>query len=151
MKKKPVLLLVICSAFFIIVSCQRNISDFAPGTGTTTSGITAASIAGTYSLKALTWSYQGVTINVFDSLPSCEQDNLYKFNADLTANYIDAGTPCSPPENGSATWFLRNDSLYLSSSPDGAKIKSFDGRTLVLTGSPSADPGVIAVTTYVKQ
>ena len=138
------------AAIFVFISCQKSVDDFY-NNGAPASARTVENISGVYSLKALTWSYLSTTVSIYDSLDTCEKDDLYKFNADMTMNLIDAGSPCSPPGDETQPWILRNDSIFLGSSANGAKIKSFDGTTLVLTGTPGSDPNVSAVTTFVKK
>jgi hypothetical protein len=92
-----------------------------------------------------------MTYNVYDSLPACEKDDYYKFNADMTVNYVDAGTVCVPPGDDNDTWVLRNDSLFIGSTTDGAKISKFDGTTLQLTSTPNNVSGASSVTTLVKK
>ncbi len=109
---------------------------------------------GPYKLVALTtWVSGGMTSNVYDSIDDCEKDNLIQLNTNLTAANIDAGIQCSPPENSTGTWHLAGDSLYLDTNP--AKINSFDGKTLVLVGHPTAngipDITILATTTLMKQ
>jgi len=111
---------------------------------------TVESISGTYALKALMINFGGVDYNVFDSLDACEKDNLVKFNTDKTVNFIDAGTVCSPPEDDNDTWDVKGDSIIFQNSGSG-KIKSFDGRYLVLSGEDPAYPGVITTSTFEKQ
>ena len=150
MRKKLIPCIAIAAAIFMIASCQKSIDDFAT-TGNTNAAYTVANISGTYSLKSLTWTYLGTSISVYDSLDACEKDDLYKFNTNMTLDLIDAGIVCSPPGTDTEPWLLRNDSIFLGASTSGAKIKSFDGTTLVLSGTPVSDPGVNAVTTFVKK
>lgn len=118
---------------------------------TNNSALTIENISGTYALKGLVWNFGGFNINVFDSLEACQKDNLIKFNTDKTVDYIDAGTVCAPPEDDNGTWDLQGDSLIFSSNYSNAKIQSFDGTTLVLTGVPEGEPGTTATTTLQKQ
>jgi hypothetical protein len=150
MKKQLIPGLFLFLILFTIISCQKSIDDFA-NTGNVNAAHTVANISGTYALKSLTWTYLGTSISVYDSLAACEKDDLYKFNPDMTLNLIDAGIVCTPPGDATESWLLRGDSIFLGASTNGAKIKSFDGTTLVLTGAPLSDPGVNAVTTFVKK
>jgi hypothetical protein len=129
----------------IFVACKKNSNNNV--------AITSANIAKTYKLTGLIWLHAGISVNVYDSLPACEQDNLIKLNPDFTSNLVDAGIVCNPPLDGSGTWHLSADTLYFDST--ASKIKSFDGKTLVLTGYPSAngvsDSTTLATTTLTKQ
>lgn len=132
-------------SFFIVVltviACQKEEDS--------NTEITVASLSGTYGLTALTWTYGGTTYNIYDSLDVCERDNLMKLNTDMTVNLIDAGTVCSPAENDNGQWSLSGDSLYIDNN--GAKIESFNGTILVLTGDVASAPGATGRTTFTKQ
>jgi hypothetical protein len=138
MNRKGIHTVYFLMILFTMVGCKKD----HPGPE-----ITIASISGTYALTGLTWEYGGMSYSMYDSLDACEKDNLIRLNSDRSANFIDAGTVCAPPEDDNGTWFLSSDSLYLGG--DGTKIKSFDGKLLILTGSP--EPGVNATTTLAKQ
>jgi len=143
---KKVSLLTLAAALFIIAitACQKSGSS-------SNNAITVENLSGTYSLKALLWSYGGISINVLDSLDACEKDNLVKLNTDKTVNFIDAGIVCDPPSDDNGMWDLKGDSIKFSNNLTSAKIESYDGKTLVLSGTPDGVPGVIATTTLVKQ
>ena len=85
----------------------------------------------------MTWTALGVTANIYDSLPPCEKDNIFQFDTDGIAHDIDAKIMCDPPEADSSynleSFSKSGDSLYLDNSP--YLIKSWDGKTLVITGS----------------
>jgi len=111
--------------------------------------ITVANVSGSYKLTSLTWN----NIEIYDSLDACEKDNISELGADSIYNFIDAGIQCNPPEDHDGIWYVAKDSFYIDGS--GTKIKSFDGKHLVLTGHPTAngipDNTIIAVTTLTKQ
>jgi hypothetical protein len=136
---------VMAAALFSFISCKKsdNVSN----------AKTVQNMAGSYNLTGLTWTALGVTANVYDSLPPCEKDNIIQLNADGSAHEIDAKILCDPPEADSvSTWGLssKGDSLYLDNSP--YLIKSWDGKTLVITGIVDNGPPVVTgVTTFVKQ
>jgi len=143
---KKVSLLTLAAALFIIAitACQKSGSS-------SNNAITVENLSGTYSLKALLWNYGGISINVLDSLDACEKDNLVYLNTDKTVNFIDAGIVCDPPSDDNGMWDLKGDSIKFSDNLTSAKIESYDGKTLVLSGTPDGVPGVIATTTLVKQ
>lgn len=143
---KRTLMYTLSAAVFIsaLIACSK--SDSVEGTP-----ITVESLSGTYILKDLTWNYGGINFNIYDSLDACEKDNLIEFKTDKTVDYIDAGVTCTPPSDDSGTWDLQGDSLIFSDNYDNAKIESFNGKTLILSGTPEDPPGVIATTTLEKQ
>jgi hypothetical protein len=132
-------------SLLLMASCSKS--------GSNNSAVTVANISGTYKLSALVYSQGSISINVYDSLPVCEQDNEIILKTDSSATYVDAGTVCAPPEDDNGQWHLSGDSLYLGDN--GGKVKSFNGKTLVLVGNPSIngiiDPTTIATTTLIKQ
>jgi hypothetical protein len=143
--RKISLTAVAMAALFTFISCKKsdNVSN----------AKTVQNISGSYNLTGLTWTALGVTANIYDSLPPCEKDNILQFDADGSAHEIDTKIMCDPPETDSVTtWSLSSsgDSLYLDNSP--YLIKSWNGKTLVLTGVVDyGPPTVTGVTTFVKQ
>jgi hypothetical protein len=113
---------------------------------------TVQNFTGSYNLTALLASALGQTVNLYDSLPPCEKDNVIKLSANMTAQFIDSGVMCVPSSDSSGTWSLsqNTDTLYVSGTP--SFIQSWDGKTLVLINNEtiSGFPAV-ATTTLVKQ
>ena len=138
-------LTAVAAAVLFFISCKKSES--------VSNAKTVQNISGSYNLTGLTWSAMGVTVNVYDSLPPCERDNIVQFNTDGSAHIIDTKIMCDPPEPDSvSTWGLspKGDSLYLDHNP--YLIKSWDGKTLVITGVVDDGPPVVTgVTTFVKQ
>lgn len=142
-RKSSFILIAIITAIFFTACSKSNSGNITP---------TVTNLAGSYKLKSDVWSSGGISMNIYDSLDACEKDNVVKLNSDLTLNFIDAGVVCSPAENSNGTWYLSNDSLYFTGSDiNAAKIQSFNGSILILSGHPSTDPTVNAVSTFQKQ
>ncbi|HEY4154556.1 MAG TPA: hypothetical protein VGM24_03995 [Puia sp.] len=114
---------------------------------------TVANISGTYVLTALTAGQGGASFNVYDSLPACEKDNKIVLEASGNAQFIDAGPAvCSPSSDSTGSWHLSAgaDSIYLGD--EAAYIKSFDGKTLVVTNSQEfSGLTLVATTTLTKE
>ena len=113
---------------------------------------TVANFSGNYDLTALQGSIFGVTVNLYDSLPPCERDNVIQLNATMIANFIDSGVKCVPPSDSTGTWSLsaNTDTLYVAGSANF--ITSWDGTTLVLTGTQTVSGFQATVTsTLVKK
>ena len=113
---------------------------------------TVQNLSGSYNLTALTASLAGLSINLYDSLSACEKDNIIQLNTDGSAHFIDAGVVCVPSEDSTGTWSLSKsgDSLTVASTP--ALIRSWDGKTLVLTNNETVNGfSVLATTTLVKK
>ena len=108
---------------------------------------TVANFSGQYNLTALKGSILGVTINLYDSLPPCEQDNVIQLNADMSAQFIDSGVKCNPPSDSTGTWSLSSntDTLYVANTANF--INSWDGTTLILTGTQEVSGFQATVTT----
>lgn len=118
----------------------------------TNSSKTVANVSGSYKLTALTATQGGTSFNLYDSLPACEKDNLIVLNANGSAQFVDAGTACNPPQDSTGAWHLsaNADSIYMGN--DAAYINSFDGKTLKLTTDQKISGfTVTAMTTLTKQ
>ena len=120
---------------------------------TTADAKTVENLSGVYTISAINVSTGGVNFDEFITLKDCEKDNTITLLTDLTLEYTDAGTPCSPPESSTGTWKLssNSDSLYItgiSTFPQGvgALIQTWNGTTLVLNGTNDIS-GHIATTT----
>lgn len=144
MKRLPLFTMLMGLGLLIAVACQKSNSP-------ASTSLTVSNLSGTYGIKAVTWTFMGATVNVYDSFPACEKDNLIKLNPDLTVNYIDTGMVCAPSQSVNGNWALKGDSIYISTTLQTAKIKSFDGKTLVLTGSVDSTNTITGTTTLQKQ
>jgi hypothetical protein len=126
-------------------ACKKN--------STISSARTIQNLSGSYNLTSLVWTSNGISINLYDSLPACEKDNILRLDADGSAHSIDVKILCNPPEPDSvAAWSLssNSDSLFFNNAE--VLIKSWDGKTLVYTGIVSYGPPlIIGTTTLVKQ
>lgn len=122
--------LVICivAMTFIFISCSKESSS-----GNNGSAITKENIAGSYMLTAATGSIPGLPPqNVYDSIPPCQRDDIYKLNLDYSMDYVDAGTKCVPPGDAVSTWSLSGTTKIIIGT-DTATIQSFNGKTLVVS------------------
>lgn len=126
------------------VACSKDDSN-------TNTAITVENISGKYVVKGLIYTVAGISFNLYDSFPACEKDNYVLLNTDKTLDYVDAGEECVPSSADNGTWDVRNDSIIFSSQFESAKVQSYDGKTLVLTGNPEGETAVVATTTLEKQ
>src|SRR5271154_6723046 len=129
---------------YVFNACKK--SDNPAPTGPSNAR-TVENFTGTYDLTALKASVLGVTIDIFDSLPACDTDNIIRLNSDLTAQFIDTGVVCSPPSDSTGTWGLsqNTDTLYVAGTAN--LITSWDGTTLILVGNQIVDGFPASVTT----
>ncbi len=127
---------------FVFNACSKSSNSTSPSNART-----VQNFSGTYNLTDLKASVFGVSTDIYDSLPPCEQDNLIKLNADLTAQFIDTGTVCVPKSDSSGIWSLSQnaDTLYIAGSANF--INSWDGTTLVLLGQQTISGFPATVTT----
>ncbi len=139
----------VISAFtllLVINACKKSDSS------SNSSAKTVQNLSGSYSLTALTASLAGVSINLYDSLSTCEKDNIIQLNTDGSAHFIDAGVVCVPPEDSTGTWSLSKSGDSLTVASTAAGIRSWDGKTLVLTNTETISGfPVLATTTLVKK
>jgi hypothetical protein len=128
----------------LAVSCKK---DDTPANVTPTK----ENLTGSYKLTAMTVQGNNVFDNANDNMniyESCQRDDIYKLNADMTYQVVDAGTVCNPDGSYDGTdWeLLANNQISLDGNT--LTITSFDGKTLKVTGSQA---GITMNSTYVKQ
>jgi hypothetical protein len=151
MKKLSEAIITPCLILALIIQFVACSKETSASNNNNNSAITVQNLAGTYSLTALT-----VTIaplppqSIIDSLPTCQRDDLYKLNSDMSFNYVDNGIKCVPPGNASGNWSLSSNTIIIDTLH--LAIKSFDGKTLTLT-TPVSFNGFAGTTTetLVKQ
>lgn len=136
--------LLVCSALVILVSSCKKDKDDEPVTPT------KENLTGSYKVTKLEAVINGTSqdlTNNDDWTEACQRDDIHKLNADNTYQWLDAGVKCNPSEDYSDFWSLTNSTTIVV---DGYSytIKSFDGKTLVLTENFM---GAEIKTTYVKQ
>ncbi len=144
--RKTVLAFSAIVVFLVIDACKK--SDSVSNSNTRT----MQNFSGSYKLVALTANILGVSVNLYDSLPPCEQDNLIQLNVNGVAQFIDANTKCVPPSDSTGTWSLsaNTDTIYVAGN--ASFINSWDGKTLVLNNNEKVNGfPVVATTTLMKQ
>jgi hypothetical protein len=116
---------------FVFNACSKNKSS-----GSTPSNArTVQNFSGTYKFADIKASVAGITIDVLDTLPACEKDNVIRLDTDLIAHFIDTLVQCTPPSDSTGKWSLsqNTDTLYVAGGANF--INSWDGTTLVLVGN----------------
>ena len=137
------LLLVITVVLIIAISCKKSSNN--------SSAITKENLAGIYTLTGLTATVAPFPAqNIIDSVPACQRDDQYKLNPDLTFNYIDAGTKCSPPADNVSTWSLSGNTITIDTLQ--GTIQHFDGKALVINHDQTISGfSATITTTFTKQ
>jgi hypothetical protein len=144
--RKIVLAALAIALFPVFNACKKSSSN--------SSARTEANLSGSYNLTAVKGVILGQTINLYDSLPVCERDNVIQLETGGIANFIDADSVCSPPSDSTGTWSLsqNTDTLYIGNQ--NYFINSWDGKTLILNNNQTFTgiPFPVSVTaTLVKQ
>lgn len=147
--RKIALAASIAASILVINACKKNDSN-----SSNPSARTVQNFSGSYSLTAITASALGTTLNLYDSLPACDQDNIIELDTNKTAHFIDANVKCVPPSDSTGTWSLSSntDTIYVSGMANF--IKSWDGKTLILSSIESLGGipvPVTATTTLTKK
>ena len=116
------------SLILVINACKKSDSN-----SNNPSARTVKNFSGSYTITAINASVLGLNVNLYDSLPACDKDNIIELDSNLTAHFIDAGIVCVPPSDSTGTWSLSSntDTLYIAGTANF--IKSWDGKTLMLT------------------
>ena len=132
----------------VINACKKTDNS----TSGSSNAKTVQNLSGSYNLTNLTASFLGASTSLYDSLPACEKDNIIQLNTDLSVHFIDAGVVCVPPSDSTGTWSLSSNSDTLNVAGSAGFIKSWDGKTLVLTSNELISGfSVLATTTLVKK
>jgi len=118
-------LLAISFVSLVFVSCKKDNDE--PNDVTPT----VQNVSGSYKMAKVTTKASGgaeqdVTTMFFDA---CERDDVYKFNTNLTYNYQDVGTVCSPDGSFDGTWDLLNTTT-IDIDGSSATIVKFNGTNL---------------------
>jgi hypothetical protein len=141
--KRTLLFFIVCgtAATLIISSCSKK-ND--------TEAYTNKQLVGTYKLTASTATSAGATVDLMQYMDDCEKDDLLVLNADSTFDQIDAGVSCGNSD-GSGTWVVSGN-LIIVGGNDSSTIKSFNGKTLVLSQTEiEQGKSVVETTTMTKQ
>jgi len=127
--RKIALAASIACLILVINACKKSNSN----SSSNPSARTVQNFSGSYGITAITASILGLNVNLYDSLPVCDRDNIIQLDSNKSAHFIDAGVVCVPPSDSTGTWSLSSntDTLYIAGSANF--IKSWDGKTLVLT------------------
>jgi hypothetical protein len=127
MRKIALAASIVCS-ILVINACKKSDSN-----SSNPSARTVQNFSGSYGITAITASVLGLNVNLYDSLPTCERDNVIQLDTNKNAHFIDAGVVCVPPSDSTGNWSLSSntDTLYIAGTANF--IKSWDGKTLVLT------------------
>lgn len=132
----------------VFVACKKDKDE------DTATPITMQSLSGTYAMGAVTVKMgtspeQDVTNSVYDP---CEKDDHVTLASTGTVTYIDAGTRCSPPGDGTGTWSLTAGNTKISMDGVEMTIQSFTNNVLKLTETETISGMTYTYTiTYNKQ
>lgn len=130
------------AASALLFSCKKNDKE-------TLCDNTVAALAGNYKLTKITVAGQDQTNSFYSE--DCNKDDIYQLKADKTIIYVDAGTQCSSPDNGTGNWDIVNGRISIThtgGSPDaeGTVKNKCNGFEVTETMS-----GVSMVITFTKQ
>jgi hypothetical protein len=124
-------------------ACQKEDTDETPVITTPT----VANLAGSYKIAKAAIINFGAETDVTGFYPSCLRDDIYKLNANMSYEVVDAGEKCNPPGNLTGTWSLTNNTTITLDGTSGT-IRKYDGKNLEITGTVNGASGVIY---YVRQ
>lgn len=129
MKKTSIRLgLAVAFSALLFTACKKD-KDEAPA------DLTKESIAGKYKLSSLQGIFPIVDpVDLMQSLPECQRDDIYTLNTDFSATYEDAGKPCGGDPVQKTTWSLdgKNITVKGGNNEFNGIVKSWDGKTLVI-------------------
>ncbi|WP_153795737.1 lipocalin family protein [Foetidibacter luteolus] len=94
--------------------------------------ITKENLVGSYKITSVKLTLFTPPLEVIDSLPACQRDDVYQLKPDDTYTLTDAGVQCSPVTTSSGTWSLSGNTFNLDG--EDLAIESFNGTNLVVKG-----------------
>jgi hypothetical protein len=117
------------------------------------------SIVGTWKMSAFTLTMhmgggKDTILQEYDDMDPCEKDDLERYNADKTVNYLDGPIKCNPndTETVSATWLITDNNTKLTlrfqNGDDVYNIATLNATTLKLYAE---DPDMRIDMTYTRQ
>jgi hypothetical protein len=142
--RKIALAASIGTLILVINACKKSDSN-----STNPGARTVQNFSGSYKLTAITANILGLNVNLYDSLPACDRDNVIELDSNKEARFIDAGVACVPPSDSTSTWSLSSntDTLYIAGTANF--IKLWDGTNLMLASTENIQgiPVPVATTT----
>lgn len=134
-------MLVAAPLAFVIVSCHKSNTD---------ESVTFANIVGNYKVASDIWTNGKQSFNFLDSVDVCQKDDIWEFEKDSIANYVDAGVVCQPNGSSSANWSLTGSTLILGGTP--LTVKQLTSKQLVLVNvDNTVTPSVTETLTLARQ
>ncbi|HYH15996.1 MAG TPA: lipocalin family protein [Flavisolibacter sp.] len=137
---KKTLLAFTTLSILLFASCNKEGSD-----ENEEPSLTKESLAGNYKLTSAKASVPGVgerdAMDIISPEP-CQKDDIIALKADLTYEYKDEGTECTPSGDETGTWTLNGDQL--AAGPYEFTVTKWDGRVLQGTTKESIEiiPGI---------
>jgi hypothetical protein len=134
-------------SFFLIAAIAVLGCSKSSSTTNTPPAITVQNIAGNYKITSITVAGQDIFTQ---SVPVCEQDDIYNIKADNTYDVEDAGMPCNPTSATTGVWTLSGKQMALG--PQLFTIVSLTTKVLeVTTTEVVSGQSVTATITFTRQ
>ena len=129
---KALSLLVLCAATFSACKKDKNDDSLA---------VTKENLVGTYLISSI--KLNGT--DVFQLYDACMKDDQYILKSDLTMEYKDAGTVCSPAGDYTGTWSVSGSKVNIDGSEE--TVKTLTKGTLVTEVSTTQSGTTLTMTT----
>jgi hypothetical protein len=116
-----------------------------------TLAITKDNLVGTYIVASIKYKINGITTDMTNQIMlPCEKDDLLIFKADLTFEYKDAGTVCSPSGDNKSTWSTDGKTVTIYGTKNTVKVLT---RTTLVFEDLMTESGIsyTATTTLTRQ
>jgi lipopolysaccharide export system protein LptC len=140
---KALSLLVLCAATFSACKKDKNDDSLA---------VTKENLVGTYTIASIKASASGSGEQDVTStfLQSCQKDDQYILKSDLTMEYKDAGTACSPAGDDTGTWSVSGSKITIDGSEE--TVKTLTKGTLVTEWTDNSSGMTLTIkTTYSRK
>jgi hypothetical protein len=105
--KKSILLSFVFTAILLFCKKEKSASN--------NCSTNVSSIAGCYKTVSVKYKANSSSSeqDLFAILNTCEKDDIIKLNTNVTAEYINAGTACSPNGSDTSNWTLNGNTITM--------------------------------------
>lgn len=109
-----------------------------------------SNLVGSYKATAVKYKANTSTpeVDEFATYAACEKDDLTVFNSNNTLSYVDAGTKCTPPGDGTGIWALSGSTLIIDGELTTVSSFNCSGMTITIPGTAA---GELTTVTLAKQ
>lgn len=113
--------------------------------------INESNFAGSYKISSVKYKATSSSPEIDGSsfIDACAIDDVSTFKSDHTYTYVDGGTKCNPPGDGTGTWSLSGSTLTVDGN--GTTVSNFTCSNFTVTTNNVFSPGDMLLITFARQ